>query len=315
MLGPQQCAAAGGVHIGGRRPAGQPGSEAAAGHRQACKLVQAWGRGSLRGALLSPARPRHAGRDGVLRARCWLLTPQQTACARALVLPADDTLFARRWVVLHARAFGLQPIDQVYVSAGCCKMHWAAAACLSCRVRLSDSCTTVGFDAAGSRPRQGPLSKHPMVTHAQPLCSTQLVQIDYKNSHGLQAEALEGRSIGMAGKQVIHPSQIGPVQASWAGAQGVEQCRGCCSTARTAECVTQMMVASGSMLASAALVPLCRRPVPRPLDLLCRTRSARIRTRWRKRGSWCRHSRSTRCRARGPSLSGGRAGTCLDAAE
>ncbi|KAI7843968.1 hypothetical protein COHA_002506 [Chlorella ohadii] len=62
----------------------------------------------------------------------------------------DDTLFARRWVVLHARAFGLQPIDQVY--------------------------------------------------------------IDYKNSHGLQAEALEGRSIGMAGKQVIHPSQIAPVQ-------------------------------------------------------------------------------------------------------
>lgn len=60
-----------------------------------------------------------------------------------------------------------------------------------------------------------------MVTHAQPLCSTQLVQIDYKNSHGLQAEALEGRAIGMAGKQVIHPSQIGPVQASWAGAQGL----------------------------------------------------------------------------------------------
>jgi citrate lyase beta subunit len=70
----------------------------------------------------------------------------------------DDTLFARRWVVLHARAFGLQPIDQVY--------------------------------------------------------------IDYKNSHGLQAEALEGRGIGMAGKQIIHPSQIAPVQASWAGATG-----------------------------------------------------------------------------------------------
>jgi hypothetical protein len=29
----------------------------------------------------------------------------------------DDTLFARRWVALHARAFGLQPIDQVMVSS------------------------------------------------------------------------------------------------------------------------------------------------------------------------------------------------------
>ncbi|KAL4457554.1 hypothetical protein ABPG75_012419 [Micractinium tetrahymenae] len=62
----------------------------------------------------------------------------------------DDTLFARRWVALHARAFGLQPIDQVF--------------------------------------------------------------IDYKNTHCLALEALEGRSIGFAGKQVIHPSQIGSVQ-------------------------------------------------------------------------------------------------------
>ncbi len=39
-------------------------------------------------------------------------------------------------------------------------------------------------------------------------------QIDYKNTHGLALEALEGRGIGVAGKQVIHPSQIGGVQAS-----------------------------------------------------------------------------------------------------
>ena len=29
----------------------------------------------------------------------------------------DDTAFARRWVALHSRSFGLQPIDQVFVSA------------------------------------------------------------------------------------------------------------------------------------------------------------------------------------------------------
>lgn len=66
---------------------------------------------------------------------------------------SDDTLFARRWVMLHARAYGLQPIDQVF--------------------------------------------------------------IDYKNLHGLAAEAFEGRSIGFAGKQVIHPSQIASVQEAF----------------------------------------------------------------------------------------------------
>ncbi|KAL4440663.1 hypothetical protein ABPG77_000372 [Micractinium sp. CCAP 211/92] len=66
---------------------------------------------------------------------------------------SDDTLFARRWVALHARAYGLQPIDQVF--------------------------------------------------------------IDYKNTHGLALEALEGRGIGFAGKQVIHPLQIGGVQEAF----------------------------------------------------------------------------------------------------
>lgn len=43
-------------------------------------------------------------------------------------------------------------------------------------------------------------------------------QIDYKNTHGLALEALEGRGIGFAGKQVIHPAQIGGVQAGPASA-------------------------------------------------------------------------------------------------
>jgi citrate lyase beta subunit len=44
-----------------------------------------------------------------------------------------------------------------------------------------------------------------------------LAQIDYKNEPGLTAEALEGREVGFAGKQVIHPSQIAPVQVRSAG--------------------------------------------------------------------------------------------------
>lgn len=49
-------------------------------------------------------------------------------------------------------------------------------------------------------------------------------QIDYKNTHGLQAEALEGRKLGFAGKQIIHPSQIAHVQARkcWALGAGYE---------------------------------------------------------------------------------------------
>eukprot|EP00887_Chlorella_sp_A99_P002681 scaffold6.g2681.t1 len=63
---------------------------------------------------------------------------------------SDLTLPARQTVALTCRAFGVQPIDQVW--------------------------------------------------------------IDYKDAEGLQAEAEEGRRLGFAGKQVIHPSQVGPVQ-------------------------------------------------------------------------------------------------------
>ena len=66
--------------------------------------------------------------------RCLL--PAPAACRRNAVayslplLPADDTLFARRWVVLHARAFGLQPIDQVYVRGPA--VHWRCCKCRCC---------------------------------------------------------------------------------------------------------------------------------------------------------------------------------------
>jgi hypothetical protein len=55
-------------------------------------------------------------------------------------------------------------------------------------------------------------------------CVCHARQIDYKNLHALHAESLEGLGIGFAGKQVIHPSQIAPVQAGpdaaqlWGGA-------------------------------------------------------------------------------------------------
>lgn len=120
--------------------------------------------------------------------------------------------------MLHARAFGLQPIDQVYVRPGCVPsgallLLLAAhapqpAACRACAAEddvLSRYAAPVHPGAPCSA--QPIIDFHPSDTH--------WMQIDYKNSHGLQAEALEGRTIGMAGKQIIHPSQIAPVQASW----------------------------------------------------------------------------------------------------
>ena len=50
-------------------------------------------------------------------------------------------------------------------------------------------------------------------------CVCHARQIDYKNLHALHAESLEGLGIGFAGKQVIHPSQIAPVQAGPDAAQ------------------------------------------------------------------------------------------------
>ncbi len=42
-----------------------------------------------------------------------------------------------------------------------------------------------------------------------------MVSVDFKDLEGLRAEAGFGAKLGFAGKQVIHPNQIGPVQAAF----------------------------------------------------------------------------------------------------
>ena len=42
-----------------------------------------------------------------------------------------------------------------------------------------------------------------------------MVYTDYTNTEGLIVEATQGNEMGYAGKQVIHPNQIGPVQAAF----------------------------------------------------------------------------------------------------
>jgi citrate lyase beta subunit len=58
---------------------------------------------------------------------------------------SDDTLFARRWVALHARAFGLQPIDQVMVRSSACTRLWR-------QCRGKSACTAMVIRGCNSRP-------------------------------------------------------------------------------------------------------------------------------------------------------------------
>jgi citrate lyase subunit beta-like protein len=56
-----------------------------------------------------------------------------------------------------------------------------------------------------------------VVTHAAAfgLQAIDMVYTDYADIEGLIAEATQGNEMGYAGKQVIHPNQIGPVQAAF----------------------------------------------------------------------------------------------------
>jgi citrate lyase beta subunit len=56
-----------------------------------------------------------------------------------------------------------------------------------------------------------------VVTHAAAfgLQAIDIVHIDYQDIEGLRREALEGASMAFAGKQIIHPAQIAPVQEAF----------------------------------------------------------------------------------------------------
>jgi hypothetical protein len=51
------------------------------------------------------------------------------------------------------------------------------------------------------------------------------LQIDFKNQHGFTVECEEGRRLGFAGKQVIHPVQVSPAQVrqGWLQLFGVQE--------------------------------------------------------------------------------------------
>jgi citrate lyase beta subunit len=56
-----------------------------------------------------------------------------------------------------------------------------------------------------------------VVTHAAAydLQAIDMVFIDFKNTEGLVEEAIQGAQMGYAGKQVIHPNQVEPVQRAF----------------------------------------------------------------------------------------------------
>jgi citrate lyase beta subunit len=56
-----------------------------------------------------------------------------------------------------------------------------------------------------------------VVTHAAAfnLQAIDMVFVDFRDEQGLRAEAIQGAQMGFAGKQIIHPAQVQPVQQSF----------------------------------------------------------------------------------------------------
>jgi citrate lyase beta subunit len=56
-----------------------------------------------------------------------------------------------------------------------------------------------------------------VVAHAAAydLQAIDMVYVNFRDPEGLAAEAAQGAQMGFAGKQIIHPSQVGPVQAAF----------------------------------------------------------------------------------------------------
>jgi citrate lyase beta subunit len=50
---------------------------------------------------------------------------------------------------------------------------------------------------------------------AYDLQALDMVYVDFNDTEGLKAEALQGARLGFAGKQIIHPNQVEPVQAAF----------------------------------------------------------------------------------------------------
>jgi len=75
-------------------------------------------------------------------------------------------------------------------------------------------------DIGATRTRDGRevfYARSAVVTHAAAfgLQAIDMVYVDFKNSEGLVRESLEGAHMGFGGKQIIHPSQVEPVQAAF----------------------------------------------------------------------------------------------------
>lgn len=188
--------------------------------RWACGASRA--RVSLAASVLCLAEGWPLNADSACRHGCatagWALPPGRFVHSPPLLGP-DDTLFARRMMALTTRAYGLQPIDQVCIWWERWWRHGPGRWPGRCGARAPAA--SIPHPALPTRPRAGTLGpqrpRFPLVSTVTTPALAPQVWIDYKDLHGLTAEALEGRRAGMAGKQIIHPSQIAPVQVRCAG--------------------------------------------------------------------------------------------------
>ncbi|CEH15156.1 related to citrate lyase beta subunit [Ceraceosorus bombacis] len=79
-----------------------------------------------------------------------------------------------------------------------------------------DYCAASGIQRSRSRKELlFPRAHMATIAKAHGLSAIDMVCIDYKDDEYLREESLEGRSIGMDGKQAIHPSQVKAIQKAY----------------------------------------------------------------------------------------------------
>ena len=116
-------------------------------------------------------------------------------------------------------AGGINLVVQIESAAGLVNIH--EIVCASPRIQAvifgaEDYAASVGAQRTASG-HEVAYARGAVVAHAA-ACDIQaidMVYVNFRDPEGLAVEAVQGAQMGFSGKQIIHPSQVGPVQAAF----------------------------------------------------------------------------------------------------
>jgi citrate lyase beta subunit len=156
-----------------------------------------------------------------------------------IVIPKVESGEQIRWVseaiASHERAGG-RVVGEVIIIAivetarGIVNLQWIAAADDRLRALIFGAEDFAGDIWAVRTPegREVFYARSAVVVHAAAagLQAIDMVYVDFRDLEGLKAEAVQGVQMGFAGKQVIHPAQVIPVQEAFTpGDEEIERAR------------------------------------------------------------------------------------------